>query len=389
MGDFNMRVLFITHYVGYYGANKALLQLIMDLKEKKISPIVLVPFDGQFCKVLESNNIEYVIKNFHNWRYDSKKNKFAIRYLKLVYYLFCDFLNILSFYRTLKRKKISLIHTNSSMIPIGGIMAKLLRIPHVWHLREFGEGMHYDNYFYFGKKLSGKIMSYTSDSVLAISQAIKVYYSPIIRGKEIEIIYDGIPIEKVKLAIPFKKTDKKINVCIVGRVSSGKNQLEALKALKFLGDSILEKMSLYVIGDGDTEYLDSLKDFVIKNELTSYVKFLGYRDDVYSLLEKMHIGVVSSEYEGFGLVTIEYMLHKVAVIASNSGANLELIQNEKNGLIYSLGDYVELASRIELLVNNLTFKDILVQNAFDYAKEKFDSKKSAKEIFSIYNKIIK
>lgn len=389
MGDFNMRVLFITHYVGYYGANKALLQLIIDLKEKNIIPIVLVPFDGQFCKVLESNNIEYVIKNFHNWRYDSKKNKFAIRYLKLVYYLFCDFLNILPFYRTLKRKKISLIHTNSSMIPIGGIMAKLLRIPHVWHLREFGEGMDYDNYFYLGKKLSGKIMSYTSDSIVAISQAIKDYYATIIREKEIEIIYDGISIEKVNLAVPLKKKDKKINVCIVGRVSPGKNQLEILKALKFLKKSVLEKILLYIIGDGDAEYLDTLNDFVINNKLTAYVKFLGYRDDVYSLLEKMHIGVVSSEYEGFGLVTIEYMLHKVAVIASNSGANLELIQNEKNGLIYTLGDYVELANRIELLVNNLTLKEFLVENAFEYAKEKFESKKNAKEIFSIYNKIIK
>lgn len=267
-------------------------------------------------------------------------------------------------------------------------MAKLLRIPHVWHLREFGEGKDYDNYFYFGEKLSGKFMSYTSDCVVAISHAIKNYYATIIKRREIEIIYDWISFGEERTFSTFKKDARKINLCVVGRISRGKNQMEVLKALKFLRESVREQILLYIIGDGDAKYLSAMYDFIKMNDLFAYVKILGFREDVYSLLEKMHIGVVAYKSEGFGLVTVEYMMHNVAVIASNSGANVELVQNKKNGLIYSLGDYLELANKIDLLVGNAVFREYLAKKAFKYAKEQFHSKICAKKVYNIYQKLL-
>jgi glycosyltransferase involved in cell wall biosynthesis len=45
----------------------------------------------------------------------------------------------------------------------------------------------------------------------------------------------------------------------------------------------------------------------------------------------MNIGLMCSRDEAFGRVTIEFMLHKMPVIASNSGANPELVINRING----------------------------------------------------------
>ena len=49
-----MTVLFITHYSGFYGANRSLIQLMIELRRMyDVSPIVLIPSKGRFVEHLE------------------------------------------------------------------------------------------------------------------------------------------------------------------------------------------------------------------------------------------------------------------------------------------------------------------------------------------------
>ena len=53
-----------------------------------------------------------------------------------------------------------------------------------------------------------------------------------------------------------------------------------------------------------------------------------------------------SKNEAFGRVTVEYMLQNLAVIASDAGANSEIIENGVSGLLYRLGDVDDLARKM-------------------------------------------
>jgi glycosyltransferase involved in cell wall biosynthesis len=46
------------------------------------------------------------------------------------------------------------------------------------------------------------------------------------------------------------------------------------------------------------------------------------------------VGIIASEYEGFGLVTVEYMLDSMPVIGYRSGATPEIVSDGTTGILY-------------------------------------------------------
>ena len=66
----------------------------------------------------------------------------------------------------------------------------------------------------------------------------------------------------------------------------------------------------------------------------------------------MHIAVVASKSEAFGRVTIEAMLGGLVVVATDAGANSELIDNGKTGYLYPSGDYHKLYECIYKIQEN-------------------------------------
>jgi glycosyltransferase involved in cell wall biosynthesis len=79
------------------------------------------------------------------------------------------------------------------------------------------------------------------------------------------------------------------------------------------------------------------------------VDFLGYSSDVGNIRKDYDIAVVASKSEAFGRVTIEAMHSKMTVVASDCGANPELIENGKNGFLFEYGNIEEFARIISTL----------------------------------------
>ena len=72
---------------------------------------------------------------------------------------------------------------------------------------------------------------------------------------------------------------------------------------------------LQIAGTGSGESLNYLKQICEDNGVGNSVEFLGFRNDVEKLYQDASIFVLSSRYEGFGLVLIEAMSQGCACIA--------------------------------------------------------------------------
>ena len=63
-----MTILFVTHYAGFYGANKSLYALMSLLRERHgVQPVVLLPCAGPMCAQLDIVGIPYRVSHYYWW----------------------------------------------------------------------------------------------------------------------------------------------------------------------------------------------------------------------------------------------------------------------------------------------------------------------------------
>lgn len=93
---------------------------------------------------------------------------------------------------------------------------------------------------------------------------------------------------------------------------------------------------LQIAGTGSEESLNYLKQLCKENRVEGSVEFLGFRKDVEKLYRESSIFVLSSRYEGFGLVLIEAMSQGCACIACDfKGRQREIIAPNEGECLYS------------------------------------------------------
>jgi len=375
-----IRVLFISHYSGLGGANISLLHLISQLKEK-VQPLVIIPKSGEIEQELKKRAIPYEVHRYASWR---TKNRGFI--LNLAFSFAMIFLNLFQAVRfSVKfRNKIDLIHSNSSLVFIGALLKIFMRKPHVWHLREFGRN-DYDLKFMLNKKSVNYFYS-KADVLIAISESIEKYYKEkICPSANFILVYNGVDEKEIVYREPTNKG--KTAICIVGGISESKNQIELIEAAKNITQYTTD-FFIDIIGGGNHNYENYLKDVVKKSGLKDIIHFTGSTLAIGSILQNYEIGIVTSKNEAFGRVIIEYMLAGLAVVASNTGACLELITHGETGLLYNGGSSKDLSDKIRLLIENDSLKKKIVNNAYDLASNNFTAKMNATNIYQIYQQLL-
>lgn len=378
-----LNILYISHYSELNGANLSLLNLIDTLvKENKILPIILIPEEGPLVEEVKRRNFKYYVIKFLSWEYQAEKfNKPRIFLLKHNLLNEIYYKNVLTILKK-DKLKIDLIHSNSSVIDIGQYISSELSIPHIWHLREFGKEDYGLKYCISEKKVIRQYCKATK--LIAISKSIQRYYENMIEGKEIELVYNGIP----DTSYINNYNNEIVKICCVGLIHEKKNQMEILAAIKILRDENITNFRLYFIGSEDSEYREKMNGYVYKNNLEKYVEFMGRRENVFEILTTMDIGVMPSLKEAFGRVTVEYMLAGLLTIGSNTGGTKEIIVDNKTGYLYEIGNTRQLADILKKTINDKDMRVSMGKHSKNYALNTFGIKSTADKVFNLYIKSI-
>ncbi|WP_349405594.1 glycosyltransferase family 4 protein [Clostridium perfringens] len=388
-----MKILFVSHDGKIKGgAGLALIELIDSMiKLYNIEPIVLVPKNGEeIIEYLENKGIEYIINDNYWWCIGKNKNiiKQSYHYIKLILKQFKMLLGLRNLNKKIKEKNIDLIHTNSSVVNIGALLNYFYGIPHIWHVREFGEE-HHNLVFIFGEKKTREFMARTSDYIVVISEALKRKYIKYVNKEKVIRIYDGLP--KKYFNYNEKKTDMSVfNIISVGAIQKGKRQKDLILAIL----KILEKgykINLYIVGRKDDEaYYNEILDIIKSHDnIKNNIIFKGYCDNMNKIRSDMDLEVVCSMMEGFGRVTVEAMLSALPVIVSRSGANTELVKENENGLIYDINNIDELSEKILEIYMNRENGVLMGKRGYEIAEKNFTQEQNSKNIYNLYSKVLK
>lgn len=121
------------------------------------------------------------------------------------------------------------------------------------------------------------------------------------------------------------------DVCFLGRLSSEKDPLRALAIVKSL---LLSGMPFRCLFIGDGPLRNQCQDFVDHNGLADYVELIGFVRDPYPELKLCKILLVTSQYEGFSLASLEAMALGIPVVAHSVGG-LRTIIDSSCGFLFT------------------------------------------------------
>jgi len=194
--------------------------------------------------------------------------------------------------------------------------------------------------FYWVQKFSGWFADYN----VTISKGLFDMYvkGKIVRPDRVRNIYYGLDLrEKEQLVVEREPGEK--YALILGRLVKYKGHELLMKAWQKVAAQNKD-WKLYIIGGGN--YEEQLKSLKERLQLGDSVQFCGYQANPHQYIKDAQFMLVTSIWEGFGLIMLESWAHKKPLIAFDVPAMNEAITDNKDGLIVKAFDTDELAEKI-------------------------------------------
>ena len=170
--------------------------------------------------------------------------------------------------------------------------------------------------------------------------------------KKVDVIYYGLKNIQSK-NVKISRSKKKIFICIA-RLVEQKDHTTLLHAFHAL---LKEKVSaeLWIVGDGPLK--NDLLKLAKSLNIARNISFLGWRKDVYKLLQRADVFALSSHREGLPYAMLEALSAGLPIIATDTPFGpKEILDNGKYGILVPMRDEIALKNAMEkLLKNNNTY----------------------------------
>ena len=391
-----MRVLFITHYSELYGANRSLLELVLEVRDRGgVQPHVLLPREGELASVLRRQAIPTAVIPFEPWmserQYSGRPHHRLLQHWRNTR---------LAMERAQANRKavpgliaqarawdVQLLHANSAAVSVAHRIARATGLPVVWHVREMPE-LHFGFHLDAGRHAYRRALR-SADRIIAISDAVRAdierYTGP---NDQITIIPNGVlrgdryPGLQEQAHHRWSSTQP-FTFLMVGLLHPSKGQLEAVEALTILIHRGYD-VRLVIAGGGRDR---DLRERIARSGIADRVELLGFVEEVLPLYFRSHAMLMCSRNEAMGRVTVEAMACGLPVIGHASGGTPELVENDVTGLLYT-GGASDLADRMIQLVVDAALARRLGDAASLTAQERFSVERCAQEVLGVYRSVL-
>lgn len=381
-----MKILFAAHEGDLNGSSKSLINLI-DIFSQSHEVYVLTSYqEGKFVEELKKHNCTVWYAPYYRWVKTRPESGIRWMYQRIKWYGYEQWINRRSGKKIAamaKAEGIDLIHSNTRVINMGGLIGRYAGIPHIWHFREFGEE-DFRMYPVSSVKTHYRQVSSMANGVIMISDAIRKKFAPLL-AKNVPVyrIYNGVDAGNVWEKTSY--TPDTVSFLISGRISPTKGQKDVVKAAHLLLKKGYTNFKIYMAGtmSSNFELFDSETE-----DVREYVELLGQISDMPSLRKNMDVELVCSKAEAFGRVTIEAMMGSMPVIGSAAGGTVELIQEGVTGYLYEQGNAQALAEKMQQFLDapELVYK--LGHAAWEQTRAYFLIQRCAQEIAEVYEKTV-
>lgn len=361
------------------GATLSFLSLLDSVIKEGITPYVVIPDDNKdFVALLEERKVKYFVVRLPFFCYPSvKKWNVPLFLAKMLGRLYLEWKAEKRVDKIVKEIKPDIIHTNVGPISVGHFVAKKNELPHVWHIREYGD-LDFNMHAFPSKKFFHKCLR--EDAVIAVSKGLLQYNE--IENREWSFVVPNGVCSKNNLPAEIHKEN--FFLC-ASRISPEKGFAEVIKVFsQFYKDNPDSK--LLIAGEGDAEYVASLKKMCARLDCDKAVAFLGFKKNICDYMNKAQALIVASNAEGFGRMTAEAGFAGCLVIGKNCGGTKEILQN-MGGFPYESNSELLAAMRKVADMPDDEYRSFAA-NCQDKANQSYSLEVYTNRVISIYKKVV-
>jgi len=357
-----IKIIYLIDTFKLAGAEKLLLEFCRRIDRQKFSIQVIAttmggPLEADFLK------LGIPVKIFQ------KKSKF-------------DLGLILALAKYFKANQPDIVHAHlfasETWGRLGAIIAKVPKIVITEH------NMNID--FSFSMHLIKTVLSWFTDKIIAVSEAVKNYSikKEKINPKKITVIYNGIDLNKYQYRGLRQITKNKIKAVLLARMEKQKGQEYLLKAIPHI-IKMIPGFELYLYGKGSLE--KDYKNLADKLKISNQVKFCGITKNAAQVLNQMDLFILPSLWEGLGVVLLEAQAIGLPIIATDIPGPQEVIENEKTGILIPPKDSLAIADAVLRLANDPQMQENIIAKARKNVEENFSLSKMVADYTKLYESL--
>jgi len=256
------------------------------------------------------------------------------------------------------------------------------KIPFILNMQE-GKDLEHQNFLI--KFFRGLIIK-KADLITVLSIYLESYVKKIVPKKQVEIIPNGVDLNKFSISnfqFPRNK-DKKI-IITVSRLVKKNGVGDLIDAFNILYTKYqIQNTKLLVIGSGELE--KKLKAQTKMLGLENSVSFLGeiHHEELPKYLGQADVFVRPSLSEGLGIAFLEAMASGLPVIATAQGGIVDFLENEKTGLFCNVNDPKDLSDKIMKVLSDNVLAKAMAEKARKLMEDKYDWDKIANRYKQIF-----
>lgn len=295
--------------------------------------------------------------------------------------------------KIIKREKPDIVYCHSSKAGIYGRLAclgakaKVVYNPHGWAFNMRCSRL--NKLFY---KTAETMLSLMTDKIVMISNFEKESSPRIIPKSKLVTIVNGIDIrhDQELLACPtlgrkdVGLDDNDFVIGLIARISKQKGQDILVRIAKEVVREIPCAKFLLVGGKSDSLPIEEMieeagmrEHFTITGEVENAIRYARLFD----------VAVLTSRWEGFGLVLPEYMLAKCPIVAFNVDAVGEIFTNNKEGILVEEGDISGFAKTITRLYKAPLLRERMGKAGYQKAVDQYDIRRVCEEHAVLFHKL--
>lgn len=171
----------------------------------------------------------------------------------------------------------------------------------------------------------------------------------------------------------------------VGRFAPEKGHRYLIEALTHLNRDAVPWQCTF-LGEGELER--ELRNLAATHDLSDWVTFPGFCEDVFSRLLTAQVFVLPSLHESSPNALIEAMGIGMPCIASDVGGVVDLIEDGKNGIRVPPEDPAALAAALHRVLTDPDFAAELGKNARTAIQQRFDAATSLRKLENVYRGVL-